>query len=41
MMAAGLGEEVEGNYREIIQRKPTNAPTPSYLYSWMNMVIMR
>lgn len=28
MMAAGLGDEVEGEYKEIIQRKPTNAPTP-------------
>ncbi len=28
MLAAGLGEEVEGEYREIVQRKPTNAPTP-------------
>lgn len=28
MLAAGLGEEVEGEYRDIIQRKPTNAPTP-------------
>lgn len=28
MLAAGLGEDVEGEYREIIQRKPTNAPTP-------------
>lgn len=28
MMAAGLGEQVEGTYREMIQRKPTNAPTP-------------
>lgn len=28
MMAAGLGENVEGNYREVIVRKPTNAPTP-------------
>jgi intracellular multiplication protein IcmO len=28
MMAAGLGEQVEGSYREMIQRKPTNAPTP-------------
>jgi intracellular multiplication protein IcmO len=28
MMAAGLGDEVEGDYRDIIQRKPTNAPTP-------------
>ncbi len=28
MLAAGLGEEVEGEYRDIIQRKPTNSPTP-------------
>ncbi|CAM4428508.1 MAG: hypothetical protein LEGION0398_MBIBDBAK_00474 [Legionellaceae bacterium] len=28
MMAAGLGDEVEGTYRDIIERKPTNAPTP-------------
>lgn len=28
MMAAGLGEHVEGTYREVIERKPTNAPTP-------------
>jgi len=28
MMAAGLGEEVEGEYHDIIARKPTNAPTP-------------
>lgn len=28
MMAAGLGESVEGTYREVIQRKPTTAPTP-------------
>ncbi|OGT55802.1 MAG: phosphoesterase, partial [Gammaproteobacteria bacterium RIFCSPHIGHO2_12_FULL_43_28] len=28
MMAAGLGESVEGTYREVIERKPTNAPTP-------------
>ena len=28
MMAAGLGEEVEGSYRDVIERKPTNAPTP-------------
>jgi intracellular multiplication protein IcmO len=28
MLAAGLGEEVEGEYRDIVQRKPTNAPTP-------------
>jgi len=28
MMAAGLGETVEGTYKEMIQRKPTNALTP-------------
>lgn len=28
MMAAGLGDEVEGEYHELIQRKPTNAATP-------------
>lgn len=28
MMASGLGEEVEGDYRDVILRKPTNAPTP-------------
>lgn len=28
MMAAGLGESVEGTYREVISRKPTNALTP-------------
>jgi intracellular multiplication protein IcmO len=28
MMAAGLGESVEGSYREVIVRKPTNAATP-------------
>ena len=28
MMAAGLGEDVEGEYRDVIERKPTNAPTP-------------
>jgi intracellular multiplication protein IcmO len=28
MMAAGLGDSVEGTYREVIVRKPTNAPTP-------------
>ena len=28
MMAAGLGDSVEGTYREVIIRKPTNAPTP-------------
>lgn len=28
MMASGLGEQVEGSYAEIIETKPTNAPTP-------------
>lgn len=28
MLAAGLGEDVEGEYRDVVQRKPTNAPTP-------------
>lgn len=28
MMAAGLGDTVEGEYRDLIQRKVTNAPTP-------------
>lgn len=28
MLAAGLGEEVEGEYRDIIERKPTNSLTP-------------
>ncbi len=28
MMAAGLGESVEGTYKEVITRKPTNASTP-------------
>ena len=28
MMAAGLGEDVEGTYRDVILRKPTNAVTP-------------
>lgn len=28
MMAAGLGDAVEGEYRDLIQRKPTNAATP-------------
>jgi intracellular multiplication protein IcmO len=28
MMAAGLGDEVEGMYSKVIERKPTNAPTP-------------
>jgi intracellular multiplication protein IcmO len=28
MMAAGLGESVEGTYKEVVSRKPTNAATP-------------
>ncbi len=28
MMASGLGEEVEGDYQDVIMRKPTNSPTP-------------
>lgn len=28
MMASGLGEEVEGSYKDIISRKPTTSPTP-------------
>jgi len=28
MMAAGLGEGVEGSYQQVIERKPTNSPTP-------------
>lgn len=28
MMASGLGDEVEGDYRDVILRKPTNSPTP-------------
>ena len=28
MMAAGLGSQVEGTYREVIERKPTNSTTP-------------
>lgn len=28
MMAAGLGDQVEGDFRDVVQRKPTNAPTP-------------
>lgn len=28
MMAAGLGDSVEGTYKDLIQRKPTNADTP-------------
>lgn len=28
MMATGLGEDIEGAYRDVIERKLTNAPTP-------------
>jgi len=28
MMAGGLGEEVEGDYRDVVLRKPTNASSP-------------
>lgn len=28
MMAAGLGDEVEGEYRDLILRKPTSSPAP-------------
>lgn len=28
MMASGLGDEVEGDYRDVVLRKPTNSPTP-------------
>ncbi|MFN3234539.1 MAG: type IV secretory system conjugative DNA transfer family protein [Gammaproteobacteria bacterium] len=28
MMASGLGDAVEGEFADVIQRKPTNAPTP-------------
>jgi intracellular multiplication protein IcmO len=28
MMAAGLGDSVEGNYRDVILRKPTTSPSP-------------
>lgn len=28
MMAAGLGDEIEGSYSQIIERKPTNSRTP-------------
>ncbi|MCP3680971.1 MAG: TraM recognition domain-containing protein [Gammaproteobacteria bacterium] len=28
MMASGLGEGVEGSYKDLIARKPTNSPTP-------------
>jgi len=28
MMAAGLGDAVEGDYRDVILRKPTNCPSP-------------
>lgn len=28
MMASGLGEDVEGSYHDVIERKPTNSSTP-------------
>jgi len=28
MMASGLGDAVEGTYQDVIERKPTNSPTP-------------
>lgn len=28
MMAAGLGDAVEGSFKEVVTRKPTSAPTP-------------
>lgn len=28
MMASGLGEDVEGSYHDVIERKPTNSATP-------------
>lgn len=28
MMAAGLGDAIEGDYRDVISRKPTNSPSP-------------
>jgi intracellular multiplication protein IcmO len=28
MMASGLGDEVEGTFQDVVERKPTNAPTP-------------
>ena len=28
MMASGLGDSVEGRFKDVITRKPTNAPTP-------------
>lgn len=28
MMAAGLGDTIEGDYRDIVTRKPTNSPSP-------------
>lgn len=28
MMAAGLGDAVEGSYRDVVLRKPTNSPSP-------------
>ncbi len=28
MMAAGLGDAIEGDYRDVVMRKPTNSPSP-------------
>lgn len=28
MMAAGLGDAIEGDYRDVVTRKPTNSPAP-------------
>lgn len=28
MMAAGLGEDVEGDFHDVVERKPTNSPSP-------------
>lgn len=28
MMAAGLGDAIEGDYRDVVSRKPTNSPSP-------------
>jgi intracellular multiplication protein IcmO len=28
MMAAGLGDSIEGDYRDVVLRKPTNSPSP-------------
>jgi intracellular multiplication protein IcmO len=40
MMASGLGDALEGDYRDVVLRKPTNSPAP-YLCIMMNMVIMQ